>query len=401
MAIKLEKVQHVKNIKYKGLHPIDKKKTIKKINDLIDKFNGTSEKDYGELEKFLNERFKYILSSYEGLRELKTSIVKFVEQKRKQRVEDFDKFMEITTTDSSSKLDSIEKKVAEKIKTVGELEVDDLYVVERIILKIGAVVNKFEKSRESIQKYVGEHVNNSAPEFKRRGFGAVSEGIFVKRLQSEVAYSAWEYTEKRIKKFDKQFNEFLKSIAEGFSSKDIKILERKIDGYLDKTLDEEKKYNLNLIKNQMEVFLEKMFKGLKYGGLDGKDSFVDKQNRKLIEMEKLLQELIGKLSGDFLELKPALEELKSVIHNKSGKITKKCIEILKKYFYGNRNWPKYKDDAIKEKYNLPMITNSDNETKYTIFSFMSVMIDLGCNTADKILFNLKGRKSDIFKQEEE
>ena len=32
-------VPHVTNIKYKGFHPIEKKKTIKKVNLLIDKFN--------------------------------------------------------------------------------------------------------------------------------------------------------------------------------------------------------------------------------------------------------------------------------------------------------------------------------------------------------------------------
>ena len=286
MAIELEKVQHVKNIKYKGLHPIDKKKTIKKINDLIDKFNRVNGDIYDDTQD-LCARF----------------------------------------TDNSAIL----------------------------------------------------HL------FKGKGLGEVNRDICLSYMW-DVLFRMKAFREYRHNCRVKEFNNFLKSITTNSSNK-IDFINKEVDSKNEELNSKEpdglKNEELRLARVKFSKLVDDMFKVIKV------DLF-NKQNSKLKEVDSFIKKLIDKFpkepDNDSLKLKAALVNVKSVISKKAGKISNDNIEILNKHFgvKSIRGWNKRGIDAIKEKYDLPMISGSDSDTKDIIFSFMAIMIDGGMGGVDGV-----------------
>lgn len=118
-------VQHIKDIKYKGFHPIEKKKTIKKVNLLIDKFNETDESFHEKglmmIRKETNED-KIIellktkkLDAFYGIcltytTDLQYISVKELESTLQKSKKDFKKFIKSLTT-SGKKLEDLNKEI--------------------------------------------------------------------------------------------------------------------------------------------------------------------------------------------------------------------------------------------------------------------------------------------------
>ncbi len=118
-------VSHIKDVRYKGFHPSEKKKIIKDINLLIDKFN-----EYDEIltsylydgsnpyrfskasDSILNERLgghrNYLLSS---LHEMKFNVVMLNERLSYIRKKEFEKFIDSITQDPKKNIEDIKKEI--------------------------------------------------------------------------------------------------------------------------------------------------------------------------------------------------------------------------------------------------------------------------------------------------
>ena len=89
MAVK--KLDHIKNIKYSGVHPLDKKKLIKKINNHIDDYNKYSVSIFKTLKI---EEYSEIFSNYINEKitgELAKEIANYTLNSPKSSLEDIEK----------------------------------------------------------------------------------------------------------------------------------------------------------------------------------------------------------------------------------------------------------------------------------------------------------------------
>lgn len=112
MAVK--KLDHIKNIKYSGVHPLDKKKLIKKINNYIDSYNDSRESFLNSLEF---KEFRNSLSDLASKKVTKKTEEKIHEatlKNSKNTLKEIDTSVRKIILDTSADLSSL-KKLTEKI----------------------------------------------------------------------------------------------------------------------------------------------------------------------------------------------------------------------------------------------------------------------------------------------
>lgn len=162
-------VPPINNIKYKGIHPIEKKKTIQKINLLINKFNSADERLYNKgLEIVATEKMDDVLTdngldAYRGislsyLTDFHMKSIKKLESMLESNREDFKKFIKSLTT-SGKTLEEINKETEmNKYWKLYDSSSDGKHI------KVNAAAfNEFSKNFEktlksSIQKYAASTI---------------------------------------------------------------------------------------------------------------------------------------------------------------------------------------------------------------------------------------------------
>lgn len=131
-------LEHVKNIKYKNFHPIEKKKTIKKINEYIDKFNAVNFQlfdtaciemsnlaDDRKIKKILaqngisNRAFAYSIKYFHNLNYNTTKFLNSLSNKRRKKMK---KFLDETIINPTKKLSITQ--ISEQIQEL-EKNLDD------------------------------------------------------------------------------------------------------------------------------------------------------------------------------------------------------------------------------------------------------------------------------------
>ena len=225
-------VPPIKNIKYKGVHPIEKKKTIQKINLLIDKFNSTDEKLHDKgLEIVATEKMEGVLTdngldAYRGiclsyLTDFHMKTMKKLESILESDKEDFKKFINSLTT-SGKTLEEINKEVEmNKYWKLYDSSSDGKHI------KINAAAynefsKKFEKTlKSSIQKYAASTlliIKTYLLEKEKEKLKDSNEllGKFIKILVAEANKTS--YTKSQKKEINNLISAF-KSLSQIINSK--------------------------------------------------------------------------------------------------------------------------------------------------------------------------------------
>ena len=184
-------ISRIKDIKYKGFKPIEKKKVIKDINLLIDKFNDDNEELYrffynGSNSQSLHEimesamqkefgRHRDYLLSY--LHDINANVTDIYEYLDSTRVEKFQKFINSLTKNSNQSIEDIRKEIfkwytnekkfikEEKDEVIKEVTKSVNMTIKRIKFELG---RKQESKRNQLIKKCSEltdQIENSAKPF--------------------------------------------------------------------------------------------------------------------------------------------------------------------------------------------------------------------------------------------
>ena len=247
-------VQHIENIKYKGFHPIEKKKTIKKVNLLIDKFNTIDEilHDYGlmMISNETNEKKIISLLRAKGLdafygicltyaTDLQEEIINKLESKLKKPKEDFRKFIASLETSGKSLKDINNEIEASEYWDIFD-SVNDSKKLKINRKQYNTIVKKFERNfRASIRKYVAATITVIKVYILEKEKEKLEECIeysktLAKKLEAEA--SKISYTNREKVEFEttasilRELAQIVKNKSGSLSTYEIKILQRYFKG---------------------------------------------------------------------------------------------------------------------------------------------------------------------------
>ena len=290
---------HIMNLKYKGFHPIEKKKTIKKINLLIDKFNKVN----GEL---LDEGTNFLVGDNKN------------------------KFNELLTQNDLGAYTGI--LLAYHSNLDSELNFK--------------LVSMLKKEKEYFKKCVyqlatsGKSISEINKEVENNKYWKCCDGKDAKSLKLNQNYN--EISEKFMKKFK------LKVQSEtAYTIHTIKIF----------LIDKENRKIEEAIK-----FLNKL-----ENHIEDKEKKLPTENHKNYNASK---------ENDIKKLTSAFERAKAIFKAKRGNFEKNEIDIIEKYLKEARI-PQKIEKPTKLKYFLPMIKESDENTKKTLLKIMSAEVESG------------------------
>lgn len=145
MAVK--KLGYIKDIKYKGVHPLDKKKLIKKINNYIDNYNKSSASVFETLEvKKYSEIFSNFINK-EITYKLDKEIAKYTLKSPKNSLEDIEKNALEAFPKSSQQLEILRD-------VIGILNKESLFNGSNLLFAMKYSIEMFEKILKSKKSLV-------------------------------------------------------------------------------------------------------------------------------------------------------------------------------------------------------------------------------------------------------
>lgn len=293
---------HIMNLKYKGFHPIEKKKTIKKINLLIDKFNKVN-------------------------RELSENGLEFVSEET-----------------GNPRFNSL-------------LAQHGLETYASVLLQYNAALHTSSISAlESMLKENKKH-------FKKWVYQLATSGKSISEINKEVENNEyWKYCDGKDAKSLKlnKNNDYNKLLSDFMANLKIKVQYKKA-----KTIYTIKVFLIDKENEKVEkitAFLDKLEKHI-----NEKETELSTENRKNYNASE---------ENDIKKLTLAFKRAKAIFKAKSGNFEKGEIDIIEKYLKEARI-PQEIKTPNKPKYFLPMMKDSDKNTKKTLLKIMSAEIENG------------------------
>ncbi len=267
-----------------------------------------------------------------------------------------------------------------RIKDI-KYKIPKLSIIERIkstqkkrniIKDINLMIDKFNEDNDMLYDNMLIISNNISEDAVEKEFDKSGRNYLLLYLH-EIKRDICELNEVLSRNREREFQEFIDSITQD-PRKSIETIRKEIfNWYINekKFIQKENQEIDEAVKEIVEVTIKRIKTELPKRQERKRNQSIEKCSRLIDMIEKFYK---NNTKAD--KILKALKELKTVLHDKKGRLTQETVNTLTVCFKGNRNWINLQ---ISKKPPHPPIPNADNITNQVIINLYGMITDDGTN----------------------